>query len=257
MNTNINLLSAIREENLDAVMDYTAAIEDSLWSSRLEREPADYARELLLATQETGQTRIRFPEMQRRWEYHVGRKDGYLEALERLVRWEEHERAADEVLKPSPAAMQVLEYLREHGSVRHGELAKGLGKSDSALSNLMKNILRTRLVEATHFGRITVYHLTDLGQRCCKQRIESREEDLRAVLLRVEEVLENMQRISGQTVTSGDTIKVRVDGVMQDDRFEISSILSTQGVKFVDVITNQDHAENEWEASPLYCPVCA
>lgn len=253
MNTNFNLTSAIREENLDAVMDYTAAIEDSLWSARLEDEPADYAQKLLLATQEMGQTKLRFPDIQRRWEYHVGRKDGYLEALERLARWEEHERAADEVLRPSPAAMQVLEYLREHGSVRHGELAKGLGKSDSALSNLMKNILRTRLVQATRFGRITVYQLTDLGQRCCKQSGGDNGEDLKAIRLQLSELKEIVQRLLWQTVTRGDMVKVRVDGMMLEENLEISSILSSQGIKVVDAITNEDPMENEWKEHPQNC----
>ncbi|MBR4424543.1 MAG: hypothetical protein IKS66_01210 [Oscillospiraceae bacterium] len=260
MNTNTDLLSAIRNEDLDAVIDYTAELEDSLWSARLEAEPADYAQKLLLATQEMGQTKLRFPDIQRRWEYHLGRKDGYLEALERLARWEEHERAAEEVLKPSPAAMQVLEYLREHGSVRHGELAKGLGKSDSALSNLMKNLLRTRTVQATQFGRIKVYQLTDLGQRCCRKRAEMGAADFKAELLQLiqEAFRENVQRqAEQQTVKRGDTVMLRMDGVMQDDSWEISSILSSQQVKFVDVISNQNHTENNWEASPLPCAVCA
>ena len=104
--------------------------------------------------------------------YVVGMVDATAEIFKELLR--DSGQCAEIQDTLTPRCEQVLRCLYDNvsfwGGVRHGELADRLDMSDSALSNLMKKILKSGAAEARKTGKNTYYSITNAGKQYCKER---------------------------------------------------------------------------------------
>ena len=211
MNTYREFALAIRNDESGTVMDYVTERIDALWKAKLETALSDFEQAFLLEFQQSERIKDSNPELLFSTAYHVGRWDGFLDAMEKLYYREESLRIAQETMehleedasqtqtaqkpipRPSKRVLEILECLNQHGEMRHGELADAVHTTPQNLSNLMKKILQTGLARSRRTGRNTCYEVTDLGRHFCrqeKQREEQRAEFDAAVEKRAKELAE-------------------------------------------------------------------
>lgn len=214
MNTYREFALAVRNDDSGTVMDYVTERIDALWKAKLETAPSDFEQALHLEFQQSERIKDGNPKLLFSTAYHVGRRDGFLDAMEKLYYREESLRIAQETVaqledgasqtqaaqesipQPGKRVIQILECLNRHGEMRHGELAEAMGSSPSALSNLMKKILQTGLARSRRTGRNTCYEVTDLGRHFCRQEAQreaQRAEFDAAVEKRAQELAKQMQ----------------------------------------------------------------
>ena len=185
MNTYREFALAVRNDESGTVMDYVTERIDALWKAKLETAPSDFEQALHLEFQQSERIKDGNPTLLFSTAYHVGRRDGFLDAMEKLYYQGESLRIAQETIaqldddasqeltmRPSKQATQILECLNRHGEMRHGDLAEAVDSSPSALSNLMKEILQTGLARSRRTGRNTCYEVTDLGRHFCRQEAQ-------------------------------------------------------------------------------------
>lgn len=94
--------------------------------------------------------------------YSLGMLAGAVDLISTLYRAEQQD--ADISRLRNKGSLEILQALSSR-SMYHGELADALGKSYSALSNIMKTVLRSGAVQAARSGRHTYYSLTPAGHR--------------------------------------------------------------------------------------------
>lgn len=219
MNTYREFALAVRNDDSGTVMDYVTERIDALWKAKLETAPSDFEQALHLEFQQSERIKDGNPKLLFSTAYHVGRRDGFLDAMEKLYYREESLRIAQETVaqledgasqtqaaqesipQPGKRVIQILECLNRHGEMRHGELAEAMGSSPSALSNLMKKILQTGLARSRRTGRNTCYEVTDLGRHFCRQEAQreaQRAEFDAAVEKRAQELAEQVRQQEAQ-----------------------------------------------------------
>lgn len=221
MNTYREFALAVRNEESGTVMDYVTERIDALWKAKLETAPSDFEQALHLEFQQSERIKDGNPKLLFSTAYHVGRRDGFLDAMEKLYYREESLRIAQETVaqledgasqtqaaqesipRPGKRVIEILECLNLHGEMRHGELAEAVGSQPSALSNLMKKILQTGLARSRRTGRNTCYEVTDLGRHFCRQEAQREEQraEFDAVEKRAQELAEQYYRERSELLT--------------------------------------------------------
>ncbi|MBR6096551.1 MAG: hypothetical protein IKP82_06385 [Oscillospiraceae bacterium] len=218
MNTYREFALAVRNGESGTVMDYVTERIDALWKAKLETAPSDFEQALHLEFQQSERIKDGNPTLLFSTAYHVGRRDGFLDAMEKLYYREESLRIAQETVaqledgasqtqaaqeptpRPSERVIQILECLNRHGEMRHGDLAEAVDSSPSALSNLMKKILQTGLARSRRTGRNTCYEVTDLGRHFCRQEAqrEAQRAEFDAAEKRAQELAEQVRQQEAQ-----------------------------------------------------------
>lgn len=204
MNTYREFALAVRNDESGTVMDYVTERIDALWKAKLETAPSDFEQALHLEFQQSERIKDGNPKLLFSTAYHVGRRDGFLDAMERLYFREENLRIAQETIaqldedapqeltiRPGKQVIQILECLDRQGEMRHGDLAEVVDSSPGSLSNLMRKIFQTGLIRSRCTGRGTYYEVTDLGRHFCRQEAQREEERARfdaAVEKRAQEI---------------------------------------------------------------------
>lgn len=108
--------------------------------------------------------------------YALGMLRGMIDLFQSLLKREmEDQRILFVCASQSRHTDQILQQLHTHHGgqgMRHGELAKEIGISESSLTNIMKRILSSGAVESTRSGKNTFYSLTRAGRNYCVNKLK-------------------------------------------------------------------------------------
>ena len=147
--------------------------------------------------------------------FRTGALLGTIEGLEQLIHEEEQGEWIYKEFKEELSSIKHLEevilILQLYGVLNHSEMCRQLDIKDSTLTEIMKRIEPTKLVQSTKSGKYKLYTLTDAGRRLGQQLRKQRSDNMGQ-----EEILSKLKECFEQT-SDKKKFRRRVEDIIEEN----------------------------------------
>ena len=242
LHTELDLNTALKEELYDSIIEYVEENQRQLLAIAKRNETENLKKSLKLGT-----AILRYQEKLFKTEksklsiYKLGVLSGSLDALNQLIYDSEQKQQTIDDFKESIKCVKhlrkIISLLDLYGSLTHSEISEKLNVNPPTLTEIMKKILPTTLVNVTSLGKYKLYSLTDQGRQLALhiREIKSESDQL-------ETLFDQLKKYSQQT---NDTERIRkyINNLLK----ELNGTAIMPGEKvcfdFRDTQKNQTHFE--------------
>ena len=242
LHPSLDLNIALKEEQHDSIIEYAEENQRQLLTKAKLKET-----EVLKKSLKLGTAILRYQENLLKSEkskfsiYKLGVLSGSVDALNQLIYDSDQKQQTidsfKERIKCVKHLKEIVSLLDLYGSLTHAEVSEKLSVNPPTLTEIMKKVLPTTLVNVTSLGKYKLYSLTDQGRRLALYIREIRSESDQ-----LETLFEQLKKYSQQT-NDTERIQKYINNLLE----EINGAIVLSGEKiafdFRDTQKNQTHLE--------------
>ncbi|MBR5233110.1 MAG: hypothetical protein IKW03_02765 [Clostridia bacterium] len=238
----LDLCTTLKEELYDSVIEYAEENQRQLLVKAKRNETEILKKSLKLGTAILRyQERVFKQEKSKLSIYKLGVLSGSIDALNQLIYDRDQKQQTIDNFKESIKCVKhlkkIISLLDLYGSLTHAEVSEKLNVNPPTLTEIMKKIIPTTLVNVTLSGKYKLYSLTDQGRQLALyvREIQSENDQL-------ENLFEQLKKYSQET---NDTERIRkyINNLLK----ELNGATIIPGEKisldFRDIQKNQTHLE--------------
>ena len=238
----LDLNIALKEELHDSIIEYAEENQRQLLATAKRNETENLKKSLKLGTAIFRyQEKLFKTEKSKLSIYKLGVLFGSVDALNQLIYDSDQKQETIDNFKESIKCVKhlkkIISLLDLYGSLTHAEMSEKLDINPPTLTEIMKKVLPTTLVNVTHAGKYKLYSLTDQGRQLALyvREIKSESDQL-------ETLFEQLKKYSQQT-NDTERIKKYINNLLKE--LNGAAVLPGEKVSFDfrDPQKNQTHIE--------------